>query len=69
MVETLEKLGIHAELSGRNDILAEGKKISGNAMFSTKGRMFSHGTLLFQSEMDHIVSALKVKKIKLSQRD
>jgi lipoate---protein ligase len=68
VVETLEKLGIHAELSGRNDILAEGKKISGNAMFSTKGRMFSHGTLLFQSEMDHIVSALKVKKDKIESK-
>lgn len=68
VVETLEKLGIQAELSGRNDILAEGKKISGNAMFSTKGRMFSHGTLLFQSEMDHIVSALKVKKDKIESK-
>ncbi|MGE7764048.1 lipoate--protein ligase [Peribacillus sp. NPDC096540] len=68
VVETLEKLGIHAELSGRNDILAEGKKISGNAMFSTKGRMFSHGTLLFKSEMDHIVSALKVKKDKIESK-
>ncbi|CAH0160195.1 lipoate--protein ligase [Peribacillus simplex] len=68
VVETLEKLGIHAELSGRNDILAEGKKISGNAMFSTKGRMFSHGTLLFQSVMDHIVSALKVKKDKIESK-
>jgi lipoate-protein ligase A len=68
VVETLEKLGINAELSGRNDILAEGKKISGNAMFSTKGRMFSHGTLLFQSEMDHIVSALKVKKDKIESK-
>ncbi|MED3786359.1 lipoate--protein ligase [Peribacillus frigoritolerans] len=68
VVESLEKLGIHAELSGRNDILAEGKKISGNAMFSTKGRMFSHGTLLFQSEMDHIVSALKVKKDKIESK-
>ncbi|CAH0248018.1 lipoate--protein ligase [Peribacillus sp. Bi134] len=68
VVETLEKLGIHAELSGRNDILAEGKKISGNAMFSTKGRMFSHGTLLFQSEMDHIVSALKVKNDKIESK-
>ncbi|MDV7766294.1 lipoate--protein ligase [Peribacillus sp. CSMR9] len=68
VVETLEKLGIQAELSGRNDILAEGKKISGNAMFSTKGRMFSHGTLLFQSEMDNIVSALKVKKDKIESK-
>ncbi len=53
---------------GRNDILAEGRKISGNAQFSTKGRMFSHGTLLFDSEIDHVVSALKVKWIKSIKR-
>lgn len=68
VVKALGKLGVQAELSGRNDIMAEGKKISGNAMFATKGRMFSHGTLLFNSEMDHIVSALKVKKDKIESK-
>ncbi len=68
VVKALGKLGVQAELSGRNDIMAEGKKISGNAMFATKGRMFSHGTLLFNSEMDHIVSALKVKKEKIESK-
>ncbi|MEW9051360.1 MAG: lipoate--protein ligase [Neobacillus sp.] len=68
VVEALKKLGVNAELSGRNDLLAEGRKISGNAQFSTKGRMFSHGTLLFNSEMDHIVSALKVKKDKIESK-
>ena len=37
-------------------------------MFATRGRMFSHGTLLFNSEMDHIVSALKVKKDKIESK-
>ncbi|ENQ3105614.1 lipoate--protein ligase [Bacillus cereus] len=64
----LGKLGINAELSGRNDILAEGRKISGNAQFSTKGRMFSHGTLLFDSEIDHVVSALNVKLDKIQSK-
>jgi lipoate-protein ligase A len=68
VVEALTKLGVNAELSGRNDLLAEGRKISGNAQFSTKGRMFSHGTLLFDSEMDHVVSALKVKKDKIESK-
>lgn len=52
VTKALSKLGVNAELSGRNDILAEGRKISGNAQFATKGRMFSHGTLLFDSEID-----------------
>ncbi len=68
VIEALQELGVNAELSGRNDILAEGRKISGNAQFSTKGRMFSHGTLLFHSEMDHVVSALKVKKDKIESK-
>ncbi|WP_409304583.1 lipoate--protein ligase [Peribacillus sp. SCS-155] len=68
VIKALHKLGVNAELSGRNDILAEGKKISGNAQFSTRGRMFSHGTLLFSSEMEHVVSALKVKKDKIESK-
>ncbi|MEH6995951.1 lipoate--protein ligase, partial [Neobacillus drentensis] len=68
VIAALKQMGIHAELSGRNDILAEGRKISGNAQFSTKGRMFTHGTLLFNSEMDHIVSALRVKKDKIESK-
>ncbi len=68
IVDALKEMGIDAELSGRNDILAEGRKISGNAQFSTKGRMFSHGTLLFNSEMDAVVSALKVRKDKIESK-
>ncbi|MDP4170833.1 MAG: lipoate--protein ligase [Bacillota bacterium] len=68
VINALKKLGVNAELSGRNDILAEGRKISGNAQFSTRGRMFSHGTLLFDSEMDHVVSALNVKKDKIESK-
>lgn len=68
VVEALQKLGVNAELSGRNDLVCEGRKISGNAQFSTKGRMFSHGTLLFDSEIDSVVSALKVKKDKIESK-
>ncbi|MEK3989150.1 lipoate--protein ligase [Robertmurraya sp. FSL R5-0851] len=68
VVEALRELGVQAELSGRNDILVEGRKISGNAQFSTKGRMFSHGTLMFDSEIDHVVSALKVRKDKIESK-
>ncbi len=68
VVEALKSLGVEAEMSGRNDILAEGRKISGNAQFSTKGRMFSHGTLLFDSEIEHVVSALNVKKDKIESK-
>ncbi|MBY0121108.1 lipoate--protein ligase [Bacillus sp. S/N-304-OC-R1] len=68
VVKALHNLGVNAELSGRNDLTAEGRKISGNAQFSTKGKMFSHGTLLFDSEIDSVVSALKVKKDKIESK-
>src|SRR5699024_11012418 len=47
---------------------AGGRKISGNAMFSTKGRMFSHGTLMLNSEIDHVVDALNVNKAKIESK-
>lgn len=68
VVEALKQLGVHAELQGRNDILVDGRKISGNAQFSTKGRIFSHGTLMFNSEIDNVVSALKVRKDKIASK-
>ncbi|RFU62131.1 lipoate--protein ligase [Peribacillus glennii] len=68
VVKALGKLGVTAELSGRNDILADGRKISGNAQFSTRGRMFSHGTLMLNSEIENVVSALRVKKDKIESK-
>lgn len=61
-------MGVHAELTGRNDIQVDEKKISGNAMFTTKGRMFSHGTLMFDSEIENVVSALNVKMDKIQSK-
>jgi lipoate---protein ligase len=68
VISALQNLGVNAELSGRNDIEVEGKKISGNAQFSTRGRMFSHGTLMLNSEIDNVASALKVKKEKIQSK-
>lgn len=68
VVEALNKLGVPAELKGRNDLVADGRKISGNAQFSTKGRMFSHGTLMLDSEIENVVSALNVKMEKIESK-
>ncbi|MFD2639433.1 lipoate--protein ligase [Piscibacillus salipiscarius] len=68
VVDALQKLGVDAELSGRNDLTAYGRKISGNAQFTTKGRMFSHGTLMFDSEVENVVSSLKVKSEKIRSK-
>ena len=61
-------MGVKAELIGRNDILVDGRKISGNAQFATKGRMFSHGTLMFDTEIEQLFRHLKYGKTKLNQK-
>lgn len=68
IVKALNKLGVPAELVGRNDLLVEGRKISGNAQFFTQGRMFSHGTLMFNSEIEHVVEALNVSEEKIKSK-
>ncbi len=64
VVDVLQKLGITAELSGRNDILVDGKKISGNAQYVSGARMVSHGTLLWDTDLSQVGEALKVKPAK-----
>ncbi|AXH98398.1 lipoate--protein ligase [Sporosarcina sp. PTS2304] len=68
VTDALAKMGIKAELLGRNDILIDGRKISGNAQFATGDRMFSHGTLLFDTDMEGVVNSLKVKKDKIESK-
>ncbi len=60
VVETLSKLGITATTSGRNDLLIEGKKISGNAEHIFRNRVLHHGTLLFNSDLKNLGQAIKV---------
>ncbi|MBF2397904.1 lipoate protein ligase LplA2 [Listeria marthii] len=60
VIRALQKLGVNAKLSGRNDIEVDGKKISGNAQFATKGRLYSHGTLLFDVDLSMLEKALQV---------
>ena len=68
VVEVLRELGVPAEIGGRNDILAGGRKISGNAQFATAGRMFSHGTLLLDSNLDDVTAALRPKPGKVESK-
>lgn len=60
VVETLAKLGITATSSGRNDLLIDGLKISGNAEHVYKNRVLHHGTLLFNSDLENLGQAIKV---------
>src|SRR5690625_6345332 len=68
VVDVLRSLGVPAEVSGRNDILVDERKISGNAQFTTGGRMLSHGTVLFDSNLEEVVNALDVKMSKIESK-
>ncbi len=61
LIKVLRTMGVPAEMNDRNDIIADNRKISGNAQFSTKGRMVSHGTLLFDSDLTNIDRTLTGK--------
>lgn len=60
VVEALRALGVPAELTGRNDILAGGKKISGCAQVIEGKRILHHGTLLFSASLEDAARALRV---------
>ncbi len=68
VVRVLREMGVDAELQGRNDVVVDGRKVSGNAQFSTPQRMFSHGTLLFDSDLDEVARALGGKQRTLQSR-
>ena len=68
IVDALQSLGVPAEFSGRNDLVIDGKKISGNAMMFYKNRVLEHGTLLFSSQMADIANALKADPSKFDDK-
>ncbi|WP_321386682.1 lipoate--protein ligase [uncultured Enterococcus sp.] len=69
IIQALHELGVSgAELKGRNDLVIDGMKFSGNAMYATEGRMFAHGTLMFDSDINEVVNALKVRKDKIESK-
>ena len=59
LLKTLNRLGIHAENAGRNDVAIDGKKISGNAQHKHQERLLHHGTILFSVDLDKLASVLK----------
>jgi lipoate-protein ligase A len=68
MLKSLEKLGINAELSGRNDLTLDGKKFSGIAQSVWKKRVLNHGTILFDTDLTVLSKALNVKKDKIESK-
>ena len=63
----LVSLGLLAEKSGRNDILIEGRKVSGNAFHQMPDRSVVHGTLLYDTDMDALETAIRPPVEKLQR--
>ena len=65
VISALMLLGIDAEFAGRNDLLLNGKKFSGNAQFGTKDRFLHHGSILFDANLENLIRALTVADEKI----
>ena len=59
IIRSLAALGVRAELSGRNDLAIDGKKVSGGAQYRKGGVMLHHGTLLYDTDLEILSRALR----------
>ncbi len=65
VIDYLATLGVTAEFGGRNDILVDGKKVSGNAQHIASGRVLHHGTMLFNANLQYAGSVLTPESVKM----
>ena len=66
--ETLESIGLeNVHPSGHNDIMIGDRKVSGNAIYHLPGKIIAHGTLLYDTDMEHMLHAITPSKQKLSK--
>lgn len=68
VIDALASMGVKAEASGRNDILVDGLKISGNAQRMANGKLMHHGTLMFDVDVETLVEALNVDPDKITSK-
>jgi len=64
----LQGLGLNASASDRNDVLVDGRKVSGNAFYHIPGRSIVHGTMLFDTNMEHMLNAITPSYEKLTSK-
>ena len=68
MLKALQALGVQAELSGRNDILVDGRKVSGYAKRVYKDRLMVHGTLMYDVDIEVLTHVLTPPTTKLEAK-
>ena len=64
----LARLGVTAQISGRNDMTIDGKKFSGNSQYVKHGRVMHHGTILYDSDLSVVGQALRVPEDKITSK-
>lgn len=65
VVLVLQKLGVDAKATGRNDVMIGDRKVSGNAFYHIPGRSIVHGTMLYDTDMVNMVGAITPSDEKL----
>jgi len=68
VIGALNQMGIPAVLEGRNDILVDGKKVSGMAQYVRHGQVCTHGSLLFNADLEMLTQALRVDADKIRSK-
>ena len=68
VISALNKLGVKAEATGRNDIVVDNKKISGSAFYHVNGKSVVHGTMLFDTDMGNMINAITPATAKLQSK-
>ena len=68
VVDALSALGVNAAFSGRNDILVDGRKVSGTAQYKLGDTTVHHGTLMFAVNIEHMLLATQVDAEKIASK-
>src|ERR687895_127216 len=64
----INKLGFNAKFAPLNDIIVNGKKVSGNAQTRKKDTLLQHGTILLDVNVEKMFSVLKVPSEKIKDK-
>ncbi|AEM38600.1 biotin/lipoate A/B protein ligase [Pyrolobus fumarii 1A] len=62
LVEALERLGFNPTFSGLNDILVNGRKVSGSAQARRYGAVLQHGTVMYDTDLEVLARVLRVPR-------
>ena len=68
IVAVLNQLGVKAELRNRSSLFVGDEKISGNAQYASRGRVLSHGTLLFDTDLEQLNRAVRPRPLPIESK-